>query len=118
MATTAGGLPYPVPTDPVAQGADAIRALAEAIDRHFLTGAFTGNTAANGVLTVTFPGAGFTSAPTVIAALQFGAGGTDFTGYLIASTNTGFTYRLFQSGSPAAAGVTARINWLAVGVPA
>lgn len=32
MGTTAQGLPYPEPTDPVAAGADAIRALAEAID--------------------------------------------------------------------------------------
>jgi hypothetical protein len=30
--TTGGGLPYPSPTDPVAAGADAIRALAEAVD--------------------------------------------------------------------------------------
>jgi hypothetical protein len=29
---TPGGLPYPSPTDPVAEGADAIRALAEAVD--------------------------------------------------------------------------------------
>lgn len=39
-AVSNGGLPYPVPTDPISQGADAIRALAEAIDkqmpvRHF-----------------------------------------------------------------------------------
>ena len=32
MGTTVGGLPYPEPTDPIAQGAAAIRALAEAID--------------------------------------------------------------------------------------
>ena len=32
MGTTATGLPYPEPTDPIAGGADAIRALAEAID--------------------------------------------------------------------------------------
>jgi hypothetical protein len=31
-AVTGTGLPYPVPTDPISQGADAIRALAEAID--------------------------------------------------------------------------------------
>lgn len=31
-ANTAGGLPYPLPTDPVAAGADAIRALAEAVN--------------------------------------------------------------------------------------
>jgi hypothetical protein len=35
--TTGGGLPYPSPVDPVAQGADAIRALAEAIDTKLLT---------------------------------------------------------------------------------
>ena len=32
MGTTPSGLPYPEPTDPVAEGADAIRALAEAIE--------------------------------------------------------------------------------------
>ena len=32
MGTTAGGLPYPEPTDPIAAGADAIKALAQAID--------------------------------------------------------------------------------------
>ena len=32
MGTTAGGMPYPEPTDPVAQGAAAIKALAEAVD--------------------------------------------------------------------------------------
>lgn len=33
--TTPGGLPYPDPTDPVADGATAIRALAEALDARF-----------------------------------------------------------------------------------
>jgi|SRR5215471_239133 len=32
MASTPHGLPYPVPTDPVSAGADAIRALAEALE--------------------------------------------------------------------------------------
>ena len=36
MGVTAGGLPYPEPTDPVAAGADAIRALAEAIEARLL----------------------------------------------------------------------------------
>lgn len=31
-AVTPGGLPYPSPSDPVAEGADAIRALAQALD--------------------------------------------------------------------------------------
>jgi hypothetical protein len=36
--TTAAGLPYPLPTDPVAEGADAIRSLAEAVERATLNG--------------------------------------------------------------------------------
>lgn len=36
--TTPGGLPYPYPTDPVSEGASAIRALAEAIDAGADTG--------------------------------------------------------------------------------
>lgn len=36
MGTTPTGLPYPEPTDPVAQGAAAIKALAEAIDPRWL----------------------------------------------------------------------------------
>lgn len=32
MGTTPGGLPYPEPTDPVAEGADAIKALATGVD--------------------------------------------------------------------------------------
>lgn len=32
MGTTPGGLPYPEPTDPVAAGADAIKALAQAVE--------------------------------------------------------------------------------------
>lgn len=32
MGTTTGGLPYPEPSDPVAEGANAIKALAQAID--------------------------------------------------------------------------------------
>ena len=34
-ASTPGGLPYPLPTEPVAEGAQAIRNLAEAADRSF-----------------------------------------------------------------------------------
>jgi len=45
MGTTAKGLPYPEPTDPVAAGAGAIRALAEAVDvlsPRFLAAAIAG----------------------------------------------------------------------------
>jgi|SRR5262245_12532347 len=117
MGTTAGGLPYPEPTDPIAQGADAIKNLATKTEARYLSGFANVTSAANGVCTVTFPAA-FPSAPNVIAVLQFSTGGTDFTGYVITSTTTGFTYRLFQAGALVGAGVAARINYLAIGVPA
>jgi hypothetical protein len=39
MATTPGGLPYPAPTDPVANGADNIQALATGVDASRFKGA-------------------------------------------------------------------------------
>ena len=42
--TTPNGLPYPDPTDPLTEGADAIRALAESVD-DALTGALFGGSA-------------------------------------------------------------------------
>ncbi len=36
MATTSSGLPYPLPTDPIAGGADAIKALAEGVDARYV----------------------------------------------------------------------------------
>lgn len=52
MGTTSGGLPYPDPTDPVAEGADAIRALAEKLDiAGTYVPALTNITLGNGTLT-------------------------------------------------------------------
>lgn len=54
MATTANGLPYPIGTDLVVNGDDAIKALAEALDTTLLTAystwvpTFTGYTQGNG----------------------------------------------------------------------
>jgi hypothetical protein len=58
--TTTSGLPYPSPTDPVAQGADAIRSLAEAVDSHMYGmviagGLATGNTDVNGIIQINVP---------------------------------------------------------------
>lgn len=69
---TNSGLPYPDPADPVAAGADAIRALAEAIEPRLPTGIAVGNVAfpstASGARTsveVTFPVGTFTVRPSV-----------------------------------------------------
>jgi len=69
---TTGGLPYPDPTDPVAEGADAIRSLAEAIDPRtpaaWAGGQATVNVSASvtGSTTVTLPVGRFTKAPQVV----------------------------------------------------
>ena len=68
MGTTPNGLPYPEPTAPVAGGADAIKALAQAL--RIATGIATippGTVAGNVVVAVTFPAGLFTTAPAVVA---------------------------------------------------
>jgi len=58
MALTPGGLPYPLGTDKVVDGDDAIKALAEAIDAKLLSGQrvyggqYTGVTSAAGSISV------------------------------------------------------------------
>lgn len=73
MGTTPiNALPYPEPTDPVAQGADAIKALANALDKGVAKAIAAGsatlpitalNTGAS--VAVTFPAGRFTAAPYV-----------------------------------------------------
>lgn len=71
-SNTARGFPYPLPAEPVAAGADNIKALAQAIDtkRHVQQGTVTITmpNAATGNIAVTFPQA-FTRAPRVMATI-------------------------------------------------
>jgi hypothetical protein len=69
MATTPKGYPYPVGTDRVADGDNAIRALAEAVESLLGVAATgsgaittTGSNPSNGSLAVTFPVGRFTAA--------------------------------------------------------
>jgi len=67
---TAGGLPYPYPLDPVAEGADAIRALAEAIPVMAAGSATSGTVVAPGGFSDTaiqFPAGRFATSPLVFA---------------------------------------------------
>lgn len=116
MAKTTTGLPYPVPTDPIAQGADAIKLLAEGIDKHIQSGVFSYVTAANGLFTVTFPVA-FTSPPAVVAIPQAGTG-YSWTVQLNAGlvTATSFGGVLWRAGVAPPAGTTVPIHWIAIGV--
>ena len=72
MGTTPSGYPYPEPSDAVAQGADAIKALALAVDG--AAGKSASGTvqikltnAATGQMAITFPPGRFTAAPLVVA---------------------------------------------------
>jgi hypothetical protein len=71
MGTTAKGYPYPEDSDPVAQGAQAIKALATKIDSNAgvsASGSVSLNAAAQTVATVavTFPVGRFTAPPSVV----------------------------------------------------
>jgi len=77
MATTAKGFPYPVGTDRVMDGDDAIKALAEKVDTAVgvaAAGSFTSSvpTALNTPVStaVTFPAGRFTVAPQVMCSLS------------------------------------------------
>jgi len=118
MGTTPGGLPYPEPTDPVAAGADAIKALATKTESRYQAGGNTVTVTATGGLTpvITFP-VPYTVAPQVVACLFLGSGGSDYTGYLQSITPTGFTFRVMKAGTVAPSGDVVRVNWVAIGVP-
>ncbi len=112
-ANTTKGYPYPLPTDPVAEGAGAIQDLAEAVDTQLGTRASgtvtvnvtTGGTAANA--TVTFPAGRFTAAPNLVAST--GGGNPD----VLAASNSPATV---TSGIVAAKRATAgpvSVAWIA-----
>jgi hypothetical protein len=112
-AVTTGGLPYPLPSAPVANGAADIRALAEAVDARApyrtATGTFLGGPsgAASFTTTVTFPASRFTAAPVVTTNLNSGTGAAggfitratginaaSFTLYLASANGTSTTFSL------------------------
>jgi len=83
--TTASGYPYPLGTEPVAQGDDAIHALADKIEanlRATAAGVVTITTVANTYTTVavTFPVGRFTVAPTVVVSWTTNAHNTTMLG--------------------------------------
>jgi hypothetical protein len=116
MGTTASGLPYPEPSDFIAQGADAIKALAQLLPGRGVHGQVAISAGAGGANTgvaVTFPAALFTGSPRVFCALATGVGGgaTDFA-FVWASgiSSTGCTINTKRSQAG-----TAQVFWLAIG---
>lgn len=118
MGTTTGGLPYPEPTDPIADGADAIRDLAEAVDlgfgsNRFVAGSTVDTTDSSGNLDVTFP-VTFTGVPIVLYSIRVGTNNNVSHWLILPPTTTGFRVRLMIAGV-SGSGDVATIQWLAIG---
>jgi hypothetical protein len=102
MGTTTKGYPYPEPIDPIAQGADAIEALASAVDTN-LGRAFGAGITVNVPSTttvsavVTFPVGRFTANPHVAVTGQTNAPGLTFVSHAGATT-TGVTVYIARTG--------------------
>ena len=114
-ATTTQGFPYPLPTDPIADGADAIKALAQKIDDivgTFAAGtiAIQGTGATSASAPITFPAGRFTVAPVVVATVTVGAVAS-----VTAVTAAGATVGVKRTDD-AAFSSTFNVYWIAVQV--
>lgn len=113
MGTTPQGLPYPEPTDPIADGATAIKNLAAAVNQPVsgrVTIVITSAVAAS--ITVTFPAGYFTAPPRVMATASL----TSFDGYAANTfppTATGVTISAFNV-TWASKTINVPVDWMAV----
>ena len=116
MGTTSNGLRYPEPTDPVAQGAVAIRNLAEDVNGKYpiiQTGKTNvAMTAGGGSITVTFPKP-FTAPPVLALTCNAITGNVAVTASVTALTVTSFTCILRQDGGASFAG-NGFLYWTAI----
>lgn len=101
MGTTPTGLPYPEPTAPVAEGANAIKGLAQAI-RIVATSVTVANGAANpATATVSFPAGLFSSPPLVVSSSSSSNGATGLTAVSTTSATLTLTVRGTSGALPA-----------------
>lgn len=115
MASTPNGLPYPVGTDRVMDGDDAIRNLATALRIYTATVTVTLTATPTAAVVVTFP-VGLFTAPPVVVGFMNGAGTTAWKGG--ANTVTAVSCQLFaQSNSGSAGSGTATVSCIAVQIP-
>lgn len=116
MGTTTHGYPYPEGTDRVADGDDAIQALAEAIDLHLAGrlafGVFVGTTDASSQVTINH---GLPGTPTVVLAAVINSAHICTPGNL-AATNFKVTVRIVTTaGAPGVvAGTAVTCYWIAL----
>jgi ABC-type branched-subunit amino acid transport system substrate-binding protein len=110
MGTTNTGLPYPEPTNPIAQGADATKALAQAVNQP-LSGSVPVNiaNATSGTAVVTFTAGYFTATPRVVGVSQSSG---NWIIAIAAVSATSATIRVGTAGSAVTATVT--VLWIAV----
>jgi len=115
MATTPNGLPYPVGTDRVMDGDDAIKALATALRFYVATVTVTLTATPTTAVVVTFPAGLFTTIPVVVASMT-STGATAWKGGANAVSAT--SCQLFaQSNSGSAGSGTAPVTCIAMSLP-
>jgi hypothetical protein len=118
-ANTPNGLPYPLGTDPLAQGDDAIHALATELDKRVPYRLAGGQGVAVGIVAngafvnvnVVYPVGLFTTAPNV----HWNTGSNRLNGALLANTKDGCTIQLANFSG--AASVATTLTWTALQLP-
>lgn len=114
VSTTVNGLPYPDPEDPVAEGAAAIRALAESVK--ILSGIVVMPSGANSAgVAITFPAGFFSSAPSVTVSASSAWVTASTSVPTTATFSVGAIYRQ-ASGQQATFPADVRAQWIAVGI--
>lgn len=115
--TTTGGLPYPSPSDPIAQGADAIKALAEALNpgvfKAYAAGRGTktfGGATASGTFTITLPAGRFTTIPIFLISSENTSAGLWWAG--VATSTTQAAAQGYATGG--ATGINGAYAWIAL----
>ncbi|MCL1871943.1 MAG: hypothetical protein FWF90_16225 [Promicromonosporaceae bacterium] len=113
--TTSGGLPYPDPLDPAAEGADAIRALAEAVGARIPLKEAGGTyvVPAGGTPAVTFP-AGMFTVPPLLQVTSITTDANVTTLRITGLTASGFTAQIYNLAGIRVAG---NVIWYARNYP-
>jgi hypothetical protein len=114
MGVTPNSLPYPEDTDPVTEGAQAIRALAERLRIASGIATVPAGTSPRAV-TVTLPPGLFTARP----AIALGSGNTYVSVSVTGASAVNFTINgIYRTGSGAIANMPATlVHWVAVQIP-
>lgn len=117
MPTTNNGFPYPAPTDPIAEGAAAIGALAKAVDAHIIYGAVNISLEANDTpasASVTYAKPFSTNGPTPRVVLSlYEPSGRDAFVWVSATNMSGFTATGYRP--PGAGASMIKAFYLAIG---